>query len=639
MLSAIRERATGWIAWIIVILIALPLAATGLYSYFSDSGSAAEVAVVNDTKITPDALNNAYQQERQRLAQMFGGRLDPSLINEDAMRRQVLERMINEALITEYVVKQGYRIPDATLAAIIRGQEVFHENGQFSPELYSVLLRNNGLTPQAYEARLRVGESVSQFQGGVFGSAFATPYEIDQIRRLQNQERDLVYLTVDAESYLKGVEIGEADIKAYYEQNLQRFQRPERVRLAYVELNGEQLADAVEIDEPALQARYEELKASRYTEGGRRQARHILIELPQDATAEQVSAAEAELAQLRQQIVAGELDFAAAAKQHSDDPGSAAAGGDLGWVDRGVMVEPFEKATYALGKGELSGPVRSPYGLHLIEVTDVEPEKVTSFAEARDELRREMAADQVKSQLATLSTRLANLAYEHPDDLETAASELGLEVRRSDWIGANGGVTGIGASPKVREAAFSDEVLRERRNSEVLELEDGRVVVVRVAEHQPAEPLPLAEVAGQIERQLRQERGAALARETGESLRAKLVEGANPAELSKATESVALAEPGFITRNSAEVPPPIVAAAFELPKPDGAASVGATTLPGGDYVVIQLREVRDAQADTEAPQTAELERRLTQAQANATVGDLVSALRKDAKVTINEQRL
>lgn len=639
MLIAIRERAKGWVAWLLVLAIVVPLAFFGVYNYVQGP-PASEVAVVNDTTITSDQISRAVQEQRQRLEQLFGGQLDPALFDEKQMRQEALDSLIDQALLREFVQKQGLRISDDTLAAIIFSEQAFQENGKFSPERYQLLLRSNGLTPQAYEASVRLGQAIEQLQGGVYASAFATDAEVRRLLDLQRQERNLTYLTVKAQNLREQVSVTDDEVQRFYEQNAQLFQRPEQVKLAYVELSRDALAKQVNIPEDELRARYEQVKDTRFSTGGERKVRHILLDLPSDATAEQEEKARATLRDLREQIQSGKLSFEAAAKQYSKDPGSAQAGGDLGVVTRGQMVEEFEKAAFALEEGQLSEPVRSPFGLHLIQVTEVTPKQVQSFEQVRDQLRQDMVAERLDNQLVELGNRLANLAYEHPDSLAPVAEQLGLQVQQTGWITRADGGEGIGANEKVRQAAFEEEVLREGRNSDVIALDDGRQLVVRVQEHQPAEQRPLQEVAGQVREQLTQQKAAAAAQELGEELREGLEAGQAPQQLAR-QNAVELQQPGFVGRAAEQVPAPVLREAFQLPKPaQGKSSVGTARLPAGDYVVLQVSDVRQpAAGEDEAPAVEAAEDQLQALHGNAAVRGLLQALREKADLEIRKDRL
>lgn len=638
MLIAIRERAKGWAAWLLVGAVVVTLTATGVYSYVSGPPSS-EVAEVGGVPITRDAVERAYLQQRQQLEQMFGGQLDPNLFDDRQMRRDALQGLIDEALLQQYVSEQGYRLSDAALANLIRSQPYFQDNGQFSPEQYRVMLRNAGFTPESYEARLRVEQTLAQVQAGLYDSAFVTEPELQRLLQLRRQERELAFLMVPAAAFEKDIQVSDDEVRAYYQDNTQLFQQPEQVQLAYVELTPDALTEQIEISEDELRARYEELKSTRYTTGGQRQVRHILLTLPQDASEQQVAEARQRLEEMRAQIQSRQASFEALAKQNSQDPGSAEQGGDLGWVERGQMVPAFEQAAFSLEQGEISEPVRSEFGLHLIQATEVRPEQVRPFAEVQDELRREMVAERAGRQLAEQANRLANLTYEHPDELETAAKALGLKVQQSDWISRAGSDEGIGAQPQVIQAAFSDEVLRARRNSQVLELGDHHYAVVRVVEHQPAQARPFEEVSDQAREQLVQQRAAAAAQELGAALQEKAEAGEPLAKLAQG-DKARLEQPGFVGRNAEQVPVPVLRKAFQLPKPEeGEASIGSVRLADGSYAVLAVTRVREAAGSEDEAQTERLAQELRAVNGEQALRSLIEMLRQEGKVKIYENRL
>lgn len=638
MLQSIRERATGWILWVIIGLIAVPFAFFGVYNYLS-GGSPSVAANVNGVDISLRALNDTYQQQRQRLEQIFGGQLDPELIDEDRLRREALEQLINEAVLAAFVAERGFALDDPTLAAIIRGQEYFQVDGEFSSERYDVVLSQAGLSPRAYEARVRRSEMIDQLQGGIYASAVIPPAVERQVIALQGQQRELAYLRVAAEAFADQVEVTEAEMQAYYEAHPDAFRTPERVRLEYVELSAEQLLDRAEVDEQAVRRRYEELKDSRFTEGGERRVSHILIQVPEDAGEEQLQQARKQIRDIRQQLEQG-ADFAELAREYSEDPGSAEAGGDLGVLEPGMMVEPFEQAATRLAEGEVSEPVRTRFGLHLIKATEVEPGQTQPFEQVRNELEREIAEEQMANELYEMGSELANLAYENPDSLQPAAEHLGLDVQRSDWISRRAG-EGLGGIEAVREAAFSEEVLQQGRNSRLLELEDGRQVIVRVAEHQPAQRQPLEAVAEEVRAQVRADEAEAEAQELAAQLAERVEAGAELASLAEDRPAVSYVDAGLVGRGSSEVPREVLQQAFRLPKPSaGEPSRARVELPQGDQVLLAVTAVQEGTAEALEPEQRErLVQQLEALYGDAAIAGFVQALREEAEVTIYEDRL
>lgn len=640
MLIAIRERAKGWLAWLIVGAIALTFTVTGVYSYVSGP-PASEVAEVAGVPITRDAVERLYQQQRRQLEQLFGGQLDPRLFDDRQLRREALQNLIDQALLRHYVAKQGFRISDATLAEYIRSQPFFQVDGRFSSEQYHALLRSEGLTPEAFEARLRVEQMLAQAQQGLYESAFVTEPEVKRLLELQWQQRELAYLTVPVTAFADEIEIPDDEVRAYYERNQDLFLRPEQLRLAYLELAPEVLAAEVAIDDDEVRRRYEEIKDVRYRSGGQRQVRHILLTVPAGADAQEDERIRQRLEEMRQQILAGEATFEELAQAHSEDPGAARTGGNLGLVGPGDMVPEFEQAAFALQQGELSEPVRTEFGWHLIEVTAIEPEQVLPFAEVEAELRQELIDQQVARLVMERANRLADLAYEHPDELETAAEALGLEIRQTDWFGREGAEDGFAANPEVVRAAFSEDVLVLQRNSQLLELGPNHYAVVRLLEHQSAEPRPFEEVQAEARQQLERQRMAEQAQALGTELLAKARAG-EPLEALAEDGKVQLAQPGFVGRDAEEVPVAVLRTAFQLPKPDeGETSVGSTLLGDGSYVVVVVSGVRTADVDEEqARQEAEqVASQLRVVEGESALRGLMALLRAQGDVKIHEDRL
>jgi len=369
MLQSIRDRATGPIAWGIVGLITIPFAFWGIDSYLQGPGNP-EVAEVGDAEISQTQLQRAYDQHYQRLQQLMGDNFDPDSINNAQLRRGVLDNLIREEVLTQYVRDSGYRVSDVSLANTLREQTAFQEGGSFSAERYREVLSRNGYTPAAYEARLRNALAMDQLQQGLTSSAFVTETDVNAAARLEQQQRRIQYLEFNLEQYSRQADISDEDIQAYYEAQPARFSTPERVRLEYLEIDKSTLKPADRPDEAVLQAMYEAEKQSRFTTAEQRKARHILIQT-QDNEAE---AAKAKIEKIAAQLKQG-ASFEALAKELSEDTGSRDDGGDLGWIGRGVMVPEFEQALFALPENKVSEPVKSPFGWHLIRVDELRGSK------------------------------------------------------------------------------------------------------------------------------------------------------------------------------------------------------------------------------------------------------------------------
>jgi peptidyl-prolyl cis-trans isomerase D len=467
MLQTIRERAQGWIAWAIVILISIPFALWGIQSYLG-VGSEPVAATVDGLEITQRQLDMSYQDTRMRLRERLGSAYRPELFDERTMRAQVLERMIQETLVLQVAREMGLRASDQELRTAIMTNPAFQREGRFDNATYERMLDLQGMRAPQYEDSLRQRIVGTQLERAMLASVLATDKEVADAVRLDRQERRVSYVRVPKTEVASDEPVSDAEIESYHAANPERFKTPERVRLSYLVLDANEIDQGQTPDESALRQRYEEEK-QRFTKPERRRARHILITLDTGADAEAEAAAQARIEEIRGRIAAGE-DFAELARTLSEDPGSAGQGGDLGFFQEGLMDAAFDHAAFALAQGELSAPVRSQFGYHLIEVTEIEEGEVKPFEEVREQLIAEATRSNAEGLFFDWAERLANLAYENPDSLQPAADALGLSVETSDWVTRSGG-EGILANPKVIAAAFSDDVLKEGLNSELIEPE------------------------------------------------------------------------------------------------------------------------------------------------------------------------
>lgn len=589
MLQTIRERAQGWIAWVIVILISIPFALWGIQSYLG-VGAEPVVATVDGAEITERALDERYRDFRARLRDQLGSAYRPGLFDAETMRGQVLDRMIRDRLLLQTADKLGLRASDQELREFIRNDPAFRKDGRFDKATYERMLELQGQAPRQFEEALRRSIVGTQLSRAIVATEIVSDPELAQAVRLDRQQRRLSFIRVPKADFLREQPISEQEIAAYYAANRPRFRTPERIRVQYLVLDAESLTPAETPDEQALRAHYE-AERNRFTRPERRQVRHILIALDPEADEEQEAAAKAESAEIRRRIVGGE-DFAALARELSQDAGSAARGGALGFIERGLIDPTFEQAAFALPVGRPSEIVRSRFGYHLIEVTEIEPEATEHFAAVKDQLLADLKQRGNEGLFFDLAERLATLSYESPDSLEPAAEALALEIQTSEWIDRSGG-EGLLAHPKVLAAAFGNEVLVEGNNSDLIEPEHNRLqaVVLRVLEHEEATTEPLDTVRDQVVNNLRD-------RQATEAAVAKAAELARALKAGEALAAVAGDYPvedfGLVTRDATQVPAQIRDFAFTLSRPQpGGARYGGLSLNGGDGALVILAEVVD----------------------------------------------
>ncbi|HEV2332553.1 MAG TPA: SurA N-terminal domain-containing protein [Gammaproteobacteria bacterium] len=639
VIQALRDNMPKWITGVILVIIIGPFALWGINSYFTASTDSS-VATVNGDEISPGDFERAYQGQYERLQQFYGASFQPGMIDEKALRQQVLDQLINETLLNQQVEKQHYSVGDQQLGDAIRKMSAFQVGGKFSEQQYVAALSSSGMTPAEFERRDRQGIEVGQVQDAIQDSAIATPAALAAAVAVRGQEREIAYLEVHTVSLLGTQPVSDDDIAAYYKAHGKDFMTPEKVTLAYVDLDEANLAKDVKPTDADLQALYQQQLDS-YKQGETREARHILIAVSgNDPKADAAAKAKAE--DILKQLKAG-ADFAKLAKQYSDDPGSKNQGGDLGKVSRGVMVKPFEEALFGMAKpGDIAGPIRTQFGYHIIQLEGIDASTVKPFTEVKAQLLADYQKKKADDEYYNLGDQLANLAYEHPESLDEVSKQLNLPVQTVDGVTRDAG-TGIAANADVRKAAFSDPVLAQGNNSQPIQLGPSHAVVVRAKGHVPSEPLPLEAVHTQIYNILKQQHATQQASALAISLGEQVKQGADPAALAKADKAkgVSYTAPAFVQRSQQNVSPQLLSSAFVAPDPATAGrSVQTVALDNGDQAVLIVSAMKpgDAGALKDADRLKQLQS-LSREQGNAEFGAYLAYLRQQAKIKINTKNM
>lgn len=630
MLQAIREKAQGWIAYAIVGMITIPFALWGINQYFGGGGELNAISI-NGRDISQREFRQAYNDQRRALQQMMGDKYRPELIDEAQVREQVVNRLIENELLMSAAKKRGFRVGDAQVAQIIQSQSTFQRDGHFDPALFQQYLRTQGETTDSFGYRLKTILVRNQFRSGISDSEFVTQKALDYLSTLRTEKREAAYLVVPTARF-NSVVPSDSDIKAYYEKNKTSFVTKERLRVAYIELKLEDIAATMKPDEASLKQRYEEQKSRFGTPEDRRVA-HILITVD-DKTTDKQAKAKAEA--LRKRILNGER-FEDVAKRESQDPGSAAKGGDLGFIGHGIMDPAFEKAAYGLGLSDVSEPVRTAFGYHLLKILDVKPGSVKPFAAVRDQLKKEVQREMAESRFFDDAEQLANATYENPDTLSVAAERLHLKVNESGWFDRGGG-DGIAGNPRVVTAAFSDDVLNGGNNSEPLELSSTHYVVLRVLEHKPSKQQTLDEVRTEVTKALVASMARQHAEAKGRELARQVRDGTALATVADA-EHLELKTPKPMARNGGDIAPELRRLVFRMAVPeDGKTSVGGLPLQNGDYAVVVLKGiVHDTPAKKPAGTEEALRSSVVKARGDSEVNAVIKSMRAQAKITVNRE--
>lgn len=629
MLQLIRDKLTGWIAVVIFIFIGLAFALWGI-----DLGGANlnYAAKVNGEDISLNDFRRQQQNQLAQYAQFYTDGVPPEV--EDRLRENLLQGMIRDELLSQRARDLGYRVGDLVIASAIQEIPAFQVDGEFSMDLYRGRLRSQGQSPAGFEALMRRSLRNQQLQQGLASSAFVTEQELAQFVALQDQQRELAWLVIPAGTYLDESAVSEEAIRAEYENNPDAYQSPETVAIEYVLLPRSEGADEIEVSAQELQQYFESEKAiGRFGGVEERRASHILISINSDRDD---AAARAAAAAVLERIRNGE-DFAALATELSDDPGSAAAGGDLGFAEPDIYAPAFRDAIVAATPGELLGPVRTQFGYHVIRLEEVRDQGDKTFDEVRDELAAELRASKAEAAFYERAEELRNLAFRAFNELESVAQTMELELQQLTGITRAAG-PGFAAAAEVRDVAFSDPVLLDSENSDTIELDEG-VAVLRVIDHQRATLRPMEEVRTQIIARLAREQAEARAAELGRALAEQSkTSGGLPAE--GLPEGTQVNERRLVGRNEAGLARDLLTAAFAAPAPDDRPSIDGLQLANGDYAVYAVHSINPGDLNSlTAQERVQRRQQLARLNGNLELAAYIDKLRQEASIRINEEQL
>ncbi|MGQ0524181.1 MAG: SurA N-terminal domain-containing protein [Betaproteobacteria bacterium] len=489
-------------------------------------GGTETVASIGDFRITQQDFARALRERQETIQRLTGGRASPELLDSAELRNDVLEMLIRRQLLLRRAYSRGMTVSDQQLDSVIAETPAFQVDGKFSEQAALQFLRSQGMTTASFRGNLR-NDLVLQQMDDAFGeTSFVPRTVIDLLARISEQQREISISTIAPDRFTSQVKLDADAAKRYYENNPNEFRIPEQVRVEYVTLAMDQLMARIEVEEKEIRKYYEEHRGQFETRQ-ERQASHILITVDAGASAEDKQKARMRAEELAKQLRQKPERFTEAAKEHSQDPGSAANGGDLGYFGRGTMPKPFEDAVFAMKPGEVSAPVETQYGFHIIRLTNVKGGEGRSFEDARKQIETELKRQQAGRSFAELAEHFNNVVFEQSESLQPAAELAKSPVRQSDWITRTHAADQILNHPRLRETVFSDDVISNKRNSQVVEAAPGVLVAARLLERKPATMQPLAEVAAAIEKKLVQQRAAQLAAQEGRERLEKLRQGAD----------------------------------------------------------------------------------------------------------------
>lgn len=629
MFDAVRNNKR--IVQIFLGLIALPFAFWGVDSYVRSSGAGSDLASVGDTKITIQQFEQALRDRQDQMRQSMGDSFKPELMNSPEIRLGVLNSLIDQRLLLLEAGNNRLVTSDDALRDFLSSVPSLQEDGKFSMSRYENVLRAQGMSQPQFEARVRQDLTLQQLVGTVGSSAFVSLTQAEAMLRLQSEERQFSEFKISSGQFANKVKIDESAIQKFYDENKNRFEVPERVKAEYVVLSLDALLTQVKVSDAEVKTWYDGHQ-DRYQEPEERRASHVLISSDGDAGKEK---AKAKAEEVLKDIQKNPSRFAELAKQHSQDPGSAQKGGDLGYFGRGMMVKPFEDAVFQQKEGEISGLVESDFGYHIIKVTGIKAAKLRPLADVRSDIEGELRRQAATRKFAEAAESFNNMVYEQSDSLQPVVEKFNLKVQQSGWLPKNADPRMLAAlgplgNEKVAKALFSDDVIKNKRNTEAIEVAPNTLLAARVTEHVPASVQPFDTVKGDIGEYLKDQEAQAQAKASGEARLAELNQGEDKLSWSASRSASRL------QARQLQLPPAALQAIFKADVQKLPAYVGVST--GDAYSLYKITKVIQPETVNEN-QLKALRTEYASIVAQEDLSAYLSSLRSRYKIDINKAAL
>lgn len=626
------DKHKRWIQIGLLILIVPSFAFFGINYYFNEYGDSGAVAKVAGSKITPNEFEQALRERQDQLRQTMKEKADPALLDSSEVRNSVINGLVERRALLAHALHAGLTVPDEQVSRSIVSVPYFQDEatGKFSREKYEKILRAQGMTHAIFSERIRQDMRVSQVRDTVSGSAVVADTVVGRLGSIREQQREISQWTLSPDQMFSRVTASDEEVRSFYETRKNEFRIPERVRVEYVALTAEDVGKAIQVPDAEVRKFYED-NQSQFGKPEERRASHILITVPKAATPEVKAAARKQAEQIVDQVRKAPATFPEVARKQSQDPGSAAKGGDLGFNPRGVMVKAFDDAMFGLKVGEVAGPVETEFGFHVIRLEAVKPAETAPLEKVRAEIEAELRKPRLGKAFADAAENLQNLVYEQSDSLKPASEALKLPIKTSDWLTrAGSGEPQFLLKPQMLSKIFSDDALKQKRNTDAVEVESNLVVAARVVEHREGSFLSLDDVKASIKQQIQIEKAGKLVEQDGKAALERVRKGDEKGIAWSAPVLVSLGRPGPV---QAEVARDVFSAdAAKLP-----AYVG-TTLPGGRFVIIRIGKVIEA-PPVQGDDRKALARQVAQLAAQQQLDAYVQTVKAGAGVTIDSAKI
>lgn len=575
MLQSIRDRTQGWIAGVIISLVILSFALWGIHSYLVSGANTSVIAKVNGVEITKQQLAAAYERLHRQMQVNMGTSTVPSNVEAD-LKSRALQALINMQVLEQGSVSQNYHITSRQIDNFLENMPEFQVNGQFSLDRFQQLLASSMLSAGDFLNLIKTTLLIDQPRLGIVFSSFALPNEVNTAVALVNQERDVSYLMLPQSNFLNSsITVSDEEIQSYYKQHQSEFKTLEQVSIDYLELSIKDLMAGIQVGDDILKNYYNE-NVNSFTTPMQWQLETTVIPVAQNASEADVAKAMEQAKAQRQQYMKGEKF-----------PGN----GNGKLVSLSELPVELQKPVSVLKAGQISEPVRAPKGILLVKVDAIKQAEVQPYEQVVDKVKAALTRQKAEEKFAELKEKLANVSYESPESLDKSSKALGLPVKSSVTFTAEKGGTDISSSPKVREAAFSADVLTSQNNSDVIQVNPDTVVVLRIKSHVPASTLSVDAVKSQIGDTLRAKKADEQAAKVAHDIQVKLQQGASVQQIQQDYHTTWMSL-GYIGRYSTKVDSAILYSAFRMPKPTNQPSYAAVKMANG-YAVVAVNAVRD----------------------------------------------
>ncbi|MBI1397620.1 MAG: peptidylprolyl isomerase [Betaproteobacteria bacterium] len=626
------DKHKRWIQLGLLVLIVPSFAFFGINYYFNEYGDAGVVAKVAGTKISTQDFERALQERQQQLRQMMKDKADPALLNSNEVRNSVINALVEKRALLAHALHSGIAVPDAEVQKIVSGIPYFQDQatGKFSLSRYNEILKSQGMTPVMFEERLRQDLRVAQSRDSVVESAFVSDAVVKRLGAIRGQRRVVSEWKLSPAKEMGQVKVTDEEVKKEYDTHPENFRIPQRVRVNYIVLSPDSVAKDVKVTDQEIKAYYD-AHISQYETKEERRASHILITVPKDATPEQKAKAKAKAETILAEVKKAPSTFADVARKESDDPGSAKSGGDLGFFPEGQMVKQFDEAVFSMKPGQIEGPIETQYGFHIIRLDAIKPVEKTPLAQVRSQIEEELRKPKVTKAIAEKAEQFQELVYSQSDSLKPAADALNLPIQTSDWITPNSKGNPLLSKPELLGKIFSDDAIKDKRNTEAVEVEPNTLVAAHVIDYRAASLLPFDDVKSDIREHLKVQKAVKIAAEEGRATLERLRKSGDDTALTwSAPTQVSLENPG-------DVPPEAARDVFSADTSKLPAYVGADS-QSGNYVIYRISQVIDAPPLTKA-EADELEKQIANIAAQQELDAYVQAVKAGAGVSIDTAKV